>query len=103
VVDIITKSDLSLIFSIIGLTIACLSVIIGSYAAIKVVAIEKSTHSVTYMPIDPEIDKANKEYVDQWATQDEEIEKQNKLFSKDLKEVMPELAPTDDDKKRFIF
>ena len=101
--DIITKTDLSLIFSIISLTISVISAIVGSYAAIQVVALRNSTHSVTYMPIDPEIEKANREYAEQWATEDSEIDKQNKMWGKDLEENMPDFAPSEDDKKKFVF
>lgn len=106
-IDIIEYRDFLLIgcviFSFLSLTLSGISVILGSYAAIKVGAIEKSTHSVTYMPIDPEVDKANKEYVEKWATGEEVIDQQNKQFAKDLEETMPDFFPNDDDKKKFVF
>ena len=87
--------------SIIGLTFAIFSAILASYAAIKVVAMEKSTHQVQY--IDPEIDRLNKEFMDEWATSDETIKKQDKLFAEDLEDQMPEFSPSDDDKEVFSF
>ena len=77
------------------------ALIVGIYAIVSVKAMEKSTHSVTYMPIDPEIDKANQEFSNSWATDDSEIEKQNKMWAKDLEENLPDFAPNDEDKKRF--
>ena len=67
-----------------GLTIgiaisACIlsgiSLIIGVYCMIKVLAMEKSTHSVQYVPID-----------EAWSTDEKEIDKINKQFKEDTEE-----------------
>lgn len=84
------------VFGIIGLCVALIAVV-------KVIAMEKSTHSIQYMPVDPQIDKENQAFIDQWATSDESLEKQNKLFRKDLEEEMPEFALDEEDRKRFSF
>jgi len=90
--------------SIIGLTIACVSIILASYAAIKVVAMEKSTHTIQY--VDPTIDKENEEFMKSatdWATSDEALEKQEELYREDLEDEMPFFAPTDSDKEKISF
>jgi len=95
-------SGLALISGVIGL-------ILGIYSLVCVKAMEKATHTVTYMPVDKEIDKINEEYlqnskkVDEWATPESEIEKQNELFAKDLEKELPDFSPDDDSKKRYAF
>lgn len=95
-------SGLALILGVIGL-------IFGIYSLVCVKAMEKATHTVTYMPVDNEIDKMNEEYLknlkkeDDWATPESEIEKQNKLFAKDLEKELPDFSPDDDSKKRYVF
>lgn len=102
---LMVSSILSLIFSVLAL-------IIGSYAAIVCVGSLKATHTVTYMPIDEEIDKANKAFMENqdltsneelWATSDEELAKQDKLYREDLEDIMPEFVPSDKDKKKYSF
>jgi hypothetical protein len=92
-------SGLALIVGVMGLGL-------GIYSLICVKAMEKATHTVTYMPVDEEVDKLNKEYlekVDNWGTQESEIEKQNKLWASDLEKEMPDFSPNGDDKKRYAF
>ena len=74
-----------------------LGFILGLKAVIDVRSLQKSTHSVQYMPVDP------KDLQDDWATADSALEEQNKLFKKDLEENLPELSPTEDDKKIYSF
>jgi hypothetical protein len=52
-----------------------ISLIIGVYCMIKVLAMEKSTHSVQYVPID-----------EAWSTDEKEIDKINKQFKEDTEE-----------------
>ena len=71
--------------SIIGLTIALLALILASYAAIKVVGMEKSTHTVQY--VDPSIEQANKEFMetmDEWATTEESLDAQNEMTKAEI-------------------
>lgn len=75
----------------------------GGIAVFKVLAMEKSTHSITYMPIDPEVDKENSEYMKTWATQDASLKKQSKVYKEDLEETMPEFVSDDDDLKIHSF
>ena len=98
------SQDLSiivLVMSIIGLTIACISAILAAFALIKVIAMEKSTHTIQY--VDPEIEKANKEFLDEWATPDSALEEQDKLYKEDLEELMPEFATSKEDKEIYSF
>jgi F0F1-type ATP synthase membrane subunit b/b' len=81
----------SLIFSILAL-------ILGINALILVKAMEKSTHTITYKPVDEEVDKHNQEFVKQWATDPAVLEKDKKKYNEDLEELMPELATSDEDK-----
>jgi biopolymer transport protein ExbB/TolQ len=92
-------SIISLICSLFALHEAKSMVKYAIEAKIETEAMRKSTHTVQYAPIDPEIDKANQ----QWATREEVLQKQNKMFQEDLEEEMPELAPDEDDKEIFSF
>jgi hypothetical protein len=92
---------ISLVLSLVGLTIAVISAIIASYAAIQIIGLKNSTHQIEY--VDPEIEKANKEFIDEWATSQESITKQEKMFGEDLKDTMPEFAAEDEDKEIFSF
>jgi hypothetical protein len=89
---IIVSSVISLIFGLFG-------TIIGLIAMIKVMAIEKSTHTVTYQPIDEEIEKANADYLNNWATQESVIAKDREEFQEELEEQMPDFFPDDEDRK----
>lgn len=55
--------------------ISGISLIIGIYCTIKVLAMEKSTHSVQYVPMD-----------ENWATDDKKIDNINKQFKEDTEE-----------------
>jgi hypothetical protein len=93
-----------LIFSILGLTFGLIGTIFACVAFINVKALEKSTHQVTYMPIDEAIDKENQKYMEEtWATQEESIAKQKKLYKEDLQDVMPEFLTDDEDIKIHSF
>jgi hypothetical protein len=112
--DITSISPNFLIFlticSILSLLFCTISVILATYAAITVKAMEKSTHSVTYMPVDEQIDKENqafmsdsKEKAPEWATSDDMLNKQQDAFKEDLEEQFPEFALDDEDKKIYSF
>ena len=80
-----------------------LGFIAAIYAVIEVKALQNSTHSVQYMPIDPKVDKENADYIDQWATSEDSVSEQDKLFKEALEDEMPSFAPNDDDKKKYSF
>lgn len=77
--------------------------ILGLMAVIDVKALQKSTHSVQYMPIDPQIDQENQAFSEGWGTSPETIAEQEKLYQEDLKETMPSFVPDEDDKKTYSF
>lgn len=96
------------ILAVSSLVIASISMIFGIVALVKVLAMEKSTHSVQYVPINDEIDKANEEYLKKsketpWATSDQSLKEQQKLFTEDLEELMPDLASSEEDKELYSF
>jgi len=93
-----SKMDLFIIISSISLIFSIISLIIGLVALVKTIAAEKSTHSVTYMPMDTEIDKANDEYLN-WATKESKIAKDQELFQEDLETEMPDFFPDEEDRK----
>lgn len=93
---ILTATIVSSVFSLFSLGLAVA-------ALIKTIAAEKSTHSLQYVPIDPQVDQANKEYLEGWATSEDALEKQRKAFREELKEDMPELYPDEEDKKIYSF
>jgi hypothetical protein len=96
-----TLQEISLILSIVSIILVPLSLLVGIVALIKIMALEKSTHSIQYVPVDEEIDKANEEYMKQWATDDAAIAKEQKLYQEELADEMPEFALNDNDKEVF--
>lgn len=100
--------NLLLIISCLGLIFGLLGTIIGLVAIVKVIAAEKSTHSVQYMPMDDEIEKANNEYIrkekkEAWATKESAIAKDQEEFRQSLEDDMPDFYPDDDDRKVHSF
>ena len=91
------------IFSIIFSGLTCIFSIFALYYSVKAwtacEATRLSTHTVTYAPIDKEIDQANSE----WATRQETIKKHNDMFVEDIEEEMPEFAADDEDKEIYSF
>lgn len=72
--------NISLILAICACVFAVISIIIGLIALVKVISMEKSTHSVQYVPLEmmPE---------DKWATTDKEIEEINKTVKETNEEI----------------
>lgn len=69
-----------------------ISIILSIYAIISVKAMEKSTHNVEYVPIDPN-----------WASKDEEIAEINEKSEMEFPEVEDdELQPHQIDLKKMI-
>jgi len=98
--------EISIILTILAtfsLTSSIISVICSVLAWTKVQALEKSTHTFQYVPIDEEVAKANDKTVEKWATSSESIAQQEKLFKDDLEELMPEFASDDESKKPYTF
>ncbi len=90
------------ISALLSLFISVIFSVIAVISLAKVIGMEKSTHQVTYMPIDPEVDKENQEYM-KWATDEETLKEQKKYFTEDLEDSMPEFMPDDEDKKIHSF
>lgn len=88
-------------FSLSALCFSCIALCVAVSSHIKILAMEKSTHSIQYVPVDPDIDKANEEYTKQWATSEEALKKDRKLYKEELEDEMPEFSLTDDDKEIF--
>jgi hypothetical protein len=91
------------ISSILGLLFSLISTIIGSIALIKVLAAERSTHTIQYAPVDEEIDRANKEFMDNWATKDSVFAKEREKYKEDLENEMPDFYESDEDKEIHSF
>jgi hypothetical protein len=84
--------------SILGLIFGIFSTIIGLLAWTKVQALEKSTHTVSFTPVNEEIDRANEEALQAWKpTSSTVLSEQQKLFKEDLEEDMPDFFPDDED------
>lgn len=92
-----------MILATLGGILGILSLLISIYAIIEVKALMKSTHSIQYMPIDPKIDAENEEILNEWATSEDSIFEQEKLFKENLEEAMPDLVPDEAEKKRYSF
>jgi len=93
------KVDLFVVLSIICLFFSVFSTILGLVATIKVFAMEKSTHTITYQAVDQEIEKANEEVLKNWATKESAIAKDQELFREDLESEMPDFFPDEDEKE----
>lgn len=91
--------NIFLIISVLCLFFSVLSTIIGLVALVKVLAAEKSTHTITYQSVDNEIDKANEEFMKNWATKESAIAKDQELFREDLENEMPDFFPDEDEKE----
>lgn len=89
----------ALVLAITACIVAVFAVIYSIRANATVMAMEKSTHTVQYMPIDPKIDKENTE----WVTRQETLEKEQKMYSEDIEAEMPEFAADDEDKQIYSF
>lgn len=72
--------NITLILAICACVFSVISIIIGLIGLVKVLAMEKSTHSVQYVPLEmmPE---------NNWATTDKEIEKINKTVKETNEEI----------------
>jgi hypothetical protein len=92
-----------------GILIACgiistLALFLSCVSIIMMVAKEKATHTVQLVPIDEEIDRANEEFLKKekkssWATSEEAIKKENKLYQEELEDEMPEFSLEDEDRE----
>ena len=91
------------IFFTFVLTFSTLGVLLAVLSWTKVQALEKSTHTVQMVPIDEEIDKANRDYMEQWATSQKSLEEQAKMDIEDRDDLMPEFASSEEDKKTYTF
>jgi hypothetical protein len=84
-----------------SLIIGTLALLLSLVSVIMIIAKEKSTHTVQMVPVDEEIDRANQEFLNKWASSEEAIKKEQKLYNEELEAEMPEFALTDDDKEVF--
>ena len=101
------------IFAILALTSLLLSVlgtVLAIYCLIEVKSLQRSTHSIQYMPVDEAIDKENRDFInslqtrdmepevsheDIWATSDDSLKKQRELYRDELERSMPEFVEDD--------
>ena len=81
--------------------ISTMALLLSSVAMIMMIAREKATHTVQLVPVDEEIDRANEEYMKQWSSSDDAINKQNKMHQDNTEENMPEFSLDDEDKEIF--
>jgi len=96
---------LALVICMVSAIIGILGAVVGALALIKVEAMERSTHSLQYVPLSEEIDEANTEYIksQSWATTDSSLKDQKKMYEEDLEDQMPEFLPSEEDKKLYSF
>lgn len=74
--------DFNLIIAVCAISsciLSSISLIIGIYSMIKVLSMEKSTHSVQFVPAEMAPEK-------NWATDDKFIEEQNRIIKEDNEE-----------------
>lgn len=84
---------ISSICAFLSLTLSIISAIFAFKAYSNVIGLQNSTHNVTYMPIDPVVDRENEEYLSkeqqgpEWATSDTTLAAQHKVYNEDLEEA----------------
>ena len=98
----LTLSHISVILALSGLIIASIGTVIGILAYIDVKSIQRSTHSIQYMPVDDAIDKENEAYLstiqeNDWATSPDVLKEQESLYKDELEKKMPDFVSTDED------
>jgi len=98
-------ATLVLVLSILGFTFGLIGTILGLLSYVRVLAFEKSTHSITYQPVDEEIDKHNEKILknNKWATTEAELVKQQKSYKEQLESDLPEFVESDEDKAIHSF
>lgn len=104
--NLLESGDMQIILLALCLTnlillIICL--ILSTYAAIRITAVEKSTHTVTYQTIDEEVEKANQDYLKEWATSERKVAEDQQQYAEDLETELPDFFPDDDDRKIHSF
>jgi hypothetical protein len=92
--------------AIAGLIIGAVALLLSSISLVLLIAKEKSTHTVQLTPVDTEIDRLNEEFLKNnrkgsWATSEEAIEKQKKMYQEEIEAEMPEFSLDEDDKEIF--
>lgn len=98
------KIDVLLIISSLAFTLSFISTILGLVALIKIVAAEKSTHTLTYQPVDEEIERANKEVMENWSKQSQSwVAEDQKNFKEDLEENFPEFLNEEEEDGAISF
>jgi len=90
------------------LTFSAIAAMLASIAYSKVIGMEKSTHSVQYMPIDPMTDRENDEFIKkqqgkEWATSEDSVNKINKQHKEDVDDYMSEFSVEEEDMKVHSF
>lgn len=104
----LTSDQISVILALSGLIIGTVGLVIGTLGFIQAKANSQSTHSVQLMPVDSAVDQFNEEYLksikdNDWASSPAELDKQNRLYSEQLEETMPEFSPTEEDREIVSF
>lgn len=93
--------QLNLVLAIVSIILIPICLGISLLALLKIMTMEKSTHSIQYVPVDEEIEKANEAYMNKWATDDKSINKEMKAYREEIETEMPEFALDDEDKEIF--
>jgi len=96
-----TVISIQLVLSVTALIIATISFLIGTLCYVRVLAMEKSTHTVQMVPMDEEIDAINKKYTEECATSDKAIDTENSLYKDDLEDNLTPFAAAGPDKEIF--
>lgn len=81
------------------------AVILSCVSYINVIGLKNSTHSVQYMPINPEIDQENEAFLkkENWATSQEAIIKEESLYKEELAANMPQFSIDEEDREILSF
>lgn len=114
--EITVNMNILLIFMLtVTCTLSVIAVTCGIMALIKVIAMEKSTHTMQYVSTEEQLPNFTRQEntakwdldsngEPEWATTSASIAEQNKKYQEELKEQgFDFFLPEDDDKKKYSF
>lgn len=91
--------NILIVVSLLALIMSIIATLVGAIALIKCIAVEKSTHTVTFQPLDEGLKRG----MEEWGTSEEVLNKQQKLYKEDVENNLPEFASNEDDEKIHSF
>lgn len=84
-----------------ALILSVIALVFGFIACYKIIGMEKSTHNIQYMPVEDAVKNPFEGGFESFlgGDLDKKLERDNKLYKEEIEELMPQFAPSDEDKK----